>query len=236
MDERLAIKENSIQPKPCYVAWIDVMGTTSISQNSLVTAANFVLKFHHYAEICRRDDDIKIFRLIDGIYVVVEEGNKQRLLEYMSKLFWKIYGTQKSENDSNKIFLIRASIAFGKIVLGEDFKNHCPSFALTGKDLLMGKPLADAYSSEHKAPPLGVFIHETARSASVTGTGNDFPLSFPWYNWWTKNTLDGNKEIGLWLRDYFKKRKEKFLFYDLEEKKIDGYLRAIDQYFDLVGV
>ena len=147
-----------------------------------------------------------------------------------------------SENEDEKgRFIIRGGLAFGLVFKGAylppDANNALANATAYKSQLLFGTPLAFAHEAESKAPPLGVFIDESARTAALENRQGKQPqLSGLWYDWCHKNS-SLRKSTTDAIKAYFQYAREHNLSLDYDESKIDEHEKAAGQYwgFDWKG-
>jgi hypothetical protein len=164
-----------------YVCWLDVMGTQSIMSHSLSKSANFICKLH-IAALESQNEDLHIYPLLDGLYITSKR--KQPLLNFLRGVFHRVAADFIAQDEHYHKFIIKAAVSFGPILHGSDIPDEA-SWKLRDNELhrnalLLGMPIIQAYQSERKAPPFGVYIHESARTFSAT---DETPLPFVWWKW-----------------------------------------------------
>jgi len=126
-------------------------------------------------------------------------------------------------------FIIRGAIAFGEIYFGKDLEMGASRTLDSNPEyksqILLGKPIVFAFESEHKAPPFGVAIHESARQEAPEG---ESPFVSEWWKW---SESDENLcKLFACLKKYYAWcRKDKSMNYD--ETRINFHETLADRYF-----
>ena len=167
-------------PKSEYVCWIDVMGTQSIMARSIKVTANFVFKLHAAAVSCQVSN-VKLYPIMDGLYVA--SPSKQAITDFIKYVFKTLADNFVSENIEHR-FLIKGALAYGPVIHGDNVPDvACPVLSQNANyraSILLGLPMVNAFKSENLAPPFGVYIHESARTFSSSGTE---PFHHVWLRW-----------------------------------------------------
>lgn len=193
-------------PQNQYIAWLDIMGTANAMRRSVKTAAVKVLKMHNAVLDVEDSYDIKLFPMMDGIYIVSDDGYE--LIDFLQDLFkgYAKYLQEESDQDHFEVYytsVIRAAIAFGPLYHGEDTtKAVSETIADSGNyknSMLVGVPMADAYEAESEAPPFGIHIHQSARTLAPEG---EEPIPQYWWKWWTDSD-DLPEDLLDLLEEYF---------------------------------
>lgn len=231
------LKRNRSNAKE-YVAFIDIMGTQNCMKMSFERAANHIMRLH----CCVTDvtqtinanpqvasqSAIKVYPIMDGVYLTCSDFRLIRLA--VSTIFKAIMFSQANVRDNEIIFLVRGAIARGDLVHGRSITPQvCPHLSPNTtykRMLLFGLPMIQAYESEHSAPPMGVYIHESARS--LDGFQGRF---FSW--WWSKAKKHPRiaAAIGDRLTSYFNWCQDHSYSLKMEEGKTKQYLGQIRDYF-----
>lgn len=219
-----------------YVCWLDIMGTKTKMENSVKTCAIFIFKLHTAVlEAIEKGCDIQTYPVMDGVYFT----SKKRV--DMENALWYIFSSLGrlfiEENNFDHQFLVKASVAYGPIIHGSDIGNEINrQFAnneIYKQSLLLGLPMIQAYSGESKAPPFGVFVHESARAFHPE---DETPFKHKWWKWfrvpntgWTKAQTTKLKEK---IDKYFKNCEAQSVFLDYPENRIQAHLQVAQEYFN----
>lgn len=177
-----------------YVCWLDVMGAESAMRRSHRIAANFVMKLHVSALVLSAQPDVDVYPVIDGMYLC--SPDLPHLLTYLKGIMTKLSLTFIFEDRPDHRFMARGALAFGPVIKGRTA--HNASVALEGNPsyadrILLGIPLVQAYADERRASPLGIYIHESARSFAPEG---GLPLPMTHWKWWTWYQTDDDVKLA----------------------------------------
>ncbi len=216
-----------------YVCWIDIMGTKTKMENSVRTCSIFIFKFH--AAILEamkniKDDSVKIYPVMDGAYLT------STTFEDLKKVLITVFQDLADEFIKEKKFfckfLIKASIAYGPIIHGCDVDDNINDDIALNKNyknsLLLGLPMIQAYMGEPKAPPFGVFIHESARAFCPQG---EKPLTYKWWQWYYPAYNEKKDELQKSIDEYFKNCRNRSISIDYSLDRIDEHRKAAEEYF-----
>lgn len=175
MTQQISVNTKELMPdiKKEYICWIDIMGTSNVMRESFERATNFILRFHCFVNEAiaaltnpRDNQEVKLYPLMDGVYIVTPE------LDLLTKIIFHVYDSLTSyfvnTQENKHRFMVRGSIAYGDLAHGRDINAKVctvlhPNTDYKGK-LLFGLPMIQAYNSESQASPMGLYIHESARS------------------------------------------------------------------------
>lgn len=155
-----------------YVVWLDVMGTGSLLTRSLKTAANFIFKLH-VASLETPHDGIHLYPMNDGVFAVGE--NLEAIRRWLKGSFLRInLANQAVNSDQTKIFMVRASVAYGPVAEGPKVQDGASDAlrdnAAIRDAVLVGAPVVNAYLSERNICPFGIYVHESARTFAPRDT------------------------------------------------------------------
>ena len=214
----LYVKTNmsSIQLSNEYVLWIDSMGTSERMSVSIQQSANFLLKLHQAIQKASEGkNELRVYPIMDAAYVTSK--TKKEIVDFINSLFTILALEFVQQEDPEHQFLVRGGLSYGPIYHAQDLipwmtkdTNGDVNTDYWGK-ILMGSPIIQAHSSEEKAPPMGIFVHETARAFSP---GNEPPLSCVWDVWQVSQLL---KESDLNIEGHelwFELNKSLILYFD----------------------
>jgi hypothetical protein len=176
-------------PKLSYVAWVDMMGTRNAMSQSLASSANHIGRIH--AAIVRaQNDDLKIYPVLDGAYITSEK--KSAMTDALSIIFRTCAEYFASQAKYEHRFLIRGGLAFGPVIHGSEITTQCnPELGDNERyrsNLLLGMPMVQSNRAESSAPPFGLFVDESARAFSASGSKS---FSGLFYKWWKRDLPEG---------------------------------------------
>ena len=189
------------EPQACYVVWLDVMGTRSTMSRSLPMAANFVCKLHVSA-LEGPHAPCTLYPMLDGLYITAtSRDDLAALLECVFASNATLFlNTDKPQHRH----FIKASVAFGPAVPGSDIPEACtrtlndnPGYRAS---ILLGIPLAQAFAGERKAPPFGVYVHESARAFAPIGQK---PFPYRWWQWFGPHHRDMAQQLGIKIQEHY---------------------------------
>jgi len=126
---------------------------------------------------------VSLFPVIDGMYVVSD--NLFSIVFFISDVF-RSMAAEFIVLENRERSIIRGAFAHGPVILGEECKEGAEEFKETAyaNSILIGMPLVQAFEDEKKAPPFGVFVHESARAFSQIGKHQ---ITTPLWRWWIGN-------------------------------------------------
>ena len=123
------------------------------------------------------------------------------MLEALNQIFRTCAEYFASRDKYEHRFLIRGGLAFGPVIHGADITTECnPDLASNEAyrdNLLLGMPMVQSNRAETSAPPFGIFIDESARAFSPSGSK---PFSGLFYKWWNNDLPAGFSER---LKEHF---------------------------------
>ena len=222
-----------------YVCWLDIMGTKTKMENSVKTCSIFIFKLHTAVlEAIEKGCDIQTYPVMDGVYFTSKrKKDMEKALSYIFSTLGKLFIDEKEFEHQ---FLVKAAVAYGPIIHGSDIGNEINrQFAnneIYKQSLLLGLPMIQAYSGESKAPPFGVFVHESARAFH---SEDETPFMFKWWKWfhvpnagyagWTKDQTAKLKEK---IEKYFENCSSQSIFLDYPKERIDAHKKVAEEYFN----
>jgi hypothetical protein len=222
---------------PEYVAWVDVMGTQSVMSRSLSIAANFIFKLHTAALDAQKktDGNIHLYPVMDGLYA--SSSSQEAILYFLRSVFCKIAETLILEENNMYRFIVRGALAFGPIIHGKNVSEKtsnvlgCEPGIQYKNAIFLGMPIVQSCQGEKNAPPLGLFVHESARAFAPEGTN---PLHDVWWKWCTGGNVDTRQtwsksqkaleEYFIWCKDHA----QSILY---PSKRIEVHSELVRQYF-----
>lgn len=234
-------------PENEYVCWLDIMGTKNNMLDSVKGSANFILKLH--ATILENHEQycgyMKLYPIMDGVYITTKSCND--LQRFLASVFYSLSIEFIETKKTFHKFFVKASVAYGPVYHGEnipdDVNKKYSSYPAYRSSMLFGAPMVLSYEGEKKAPPFGVYIHESARALVNTNENTHFTTSF--WKWhynnaiWKRNDEKDEKQEKYnhlskfrtayrqqynWLR-----KKSHELDYKLD--RIDLHSEMMEQYF-----
>lgn len=215
-------------PENSYVAWVDVMGVRATMSRSLPITANFVFKLHA-AVLDAPQTDIHLYPVMDGVYVVAERQGPLR--DFLKAVFSRVADSFVSTSDNHHRFIIKAAIAFGPVIHGDALPretNYLLDENRAYRDsVLLGMPMIQAIEGEKRAPPYGVFIHESARAFAPIG---DLPFHHLWWHWTIPDWRDLGKELNDELIHYFEWASSHALAIEYDKGRIEAHREMARQY------
>ena len=227
MDKNL-IKVNSddFTTENEYVFWIDIMGTKNSMSESFHKAANFILKFHcAVLRAVENNNRVRVYPLMDGVFIT--SNDISILKPIINSIFKTLYHLFITESQHAHRFIIKGSIAYGPIAHGENITTEvCEELHKNSdyrKSLMCGMPMIQAFNDEHKAPPFGVYIHESARI--------NRKLSGRYYDWYHKISASEVKKLRNTIKLYFEWCDKHHQYLCLDPQKIQLYQHLVKEYF-----
>lgn len=219
--QNVVVNAQNLNLKDCYVCWIDIMGTKTIMSEKFQKAANFIIRFHSCCATLEQVSQLRCYPLMDGVFLVSED--LPSIQNAVKTLYGRLSDIFINENHLAYRFVIRGSIAYGEISHGEDISSSVCKDIATYPDykkyLLFGLPMIQAFKSEKKAPPFGIYIHESARQ--VEGLQGRY---YVWYN-------DDNTQLKDSIIDYFEWCRMFSNYLEFDQAKIDYYMKLTNEYF-----
>lgn len=218
------INADKLKASNKYVCWIDTMGTQNTMSVSLAKASNYIIKLHScLIQAADGLDSVLIYPVMDGAYITC--ANKKDITSVLKKTFSFLANIFLQEKDNGKRFVVRASLAFGDIIDGnmitDDVTKHISSDYK--QRILLGMPIIQAYQSEKNAPPFGIFIHESARKFD-----EEHKIQGRTFKWWAN---DLSQKLYEAICGYFEWCRYNSLLLEMDEKKIDNYIKLAKSNF-----
>lgn len=227
--DSIKVNTQSIKPEEEYVCWLDMMGTKNTMSESFERSANQILRFHS-AVLKSNMDSVIVYPIMDGVYLSAKdlETMKHSINSIMTNLARVFIGEQTVDHQ----FIVRGALARGFVMHGKNITPYvCPEISPKTeykKQLLFGMPMIQAMTSEHKAPPFGIYIHESARVfRGLQGK----------YYYWTTDADDVKiPELKDKLNKYFEGTINRRFSLELEEDKINNYKDRVKEYFSMFRI
>lgn len=212
-----------------YIAFIDIMGTKNHMQSSIETAANYIFKFHAAILTSWRksysEQSVFVYPVMDGVYI--SSSCKDAIERVLVSIYSQLTGTIINEKQDQHKFVIRGSIAYGKIVYGHRIPYQASKvfeMDLNYKNnILLGRPMIAAYENEKRAAPFGIFLD---RSATKRG---HFSSDWKWF----KSSVEevGSDTIGKLREELNKYFDEKKASQNYTSAKIKEHRCLVEKYF-----
>lgn len=232
----LFVSTTGTRTKLRFVAWIDIMGGKSFMWRSMSTCAIFIGKLYDAVDKARKYfsiPDDHVFRMGDGVYICGEKFNDVRgIVERVMRSC--AYDFRKEDRDDNHRFLLRSAIAYGNTIIGRDVQEANQRKGLGGNhvflSMIIGAPVAWANEAERKAPPFGIFLHESCRSFQISPSRN---IGWVLNKWWRPDGKDFAHDFGSELLVYLGRLMKNKIETGIVPEKAMGYCEAIKEYFEL---
>lgn len=237
--DKISFGNKNLPTTKAYVAWLDIMGAGAAMRRSLSSASGMVGKFHAsiinaYREAYAKDsafEEVQIHSLTDGAYIVSTSPERmQSALRYVMKHLVQVFLESSFENK----FMIRCSVAYGKIVpasamtnkLIENTKNQ-----IIGKEhvrnVTLGTPFEKAYRGEVFAPPFGVYLDDSVEKDS--GFGNE--KIWKWWDVGKQDQVAWCHELNSVLQKHLMDVLHHYYVYGVSAEKISNYSARCASYF-----
>lgn len=234
--DNLFVSTVGTQTKLRFVAWIDIMGGKSFMWRSMSTCAIFIGKLYDAVDKAREVFSLPedhVFRMGDGVYICGEDFNVvcgivERVMRSCA------YDFRKEDRDDNHRFLLRSAIAYGNTIIGRDVQEANQRKGLGGNhvflSMIIGAPVAWANEAERKAPPFGIFLHESCRSFQISPSKN---IGWVLNKWWLLDGKNFAHDFGKELLMYLGRQMKNKIETGIVPEKAMGYCEAIKEYFEL---
>jgi len=219
-------------PMSAYVAWLDVMGVRAWMLRSLPVTANFVFKLHVAALEARGNSLIRLYPVMDGVYVVAQSRDEMRA--FLAAVFMRLAGMFVRETVNEHRCLLKCAVAYGPVIHGTDIGADSSSIfqqeTIYKNTVLLGMPMVYAVESEHLAPPLGIYVHT---SAGDLISPKERKRSHVWWPWFPiDQSASGEvKSLRDALEAYFKWCEERSGVIDYAAARIAAHRAQARQYF-----
>lgn len=224
--KKIIVDSGKIEPRNEFVCWVDTMGTKRKMSESFKGSIDFMIRFHRCLQISIKQTGkaLYYYPVMDGIYFTCD--NVDNLKSILCVFYTNVAEEFLSEENMKNKFVIRGAIAYGETFHGESILDDmCKDFSDDVKNnILVGTPMIQAYQSESLCPPFGIYIHESARKKDAFQSK---------YFYWYQNSKDNKfkTELRNSSMAYFNWCKKFHSYLEMEEKKIDGYLHLIDEFY-----
>lgn len=222
---------SGLTSRPFYVGRIDMMGAKAAMTRSISVSANFVGKLHVALLRAPRQPLKALIPTVDGAYIISD--SRAALQAHMGHALRSLARLFVAEKNRYNKFIPRGGIAYGPVVLGEDFgPNSSDDLAreTTYRDsIVIGMPVVQAYEVEERAPPFGVSVHVSARAFAPE---DGRPLVSSYWKWWQKDNDDRNLVLRLKesVNQYFEFMESHELELDYPKSAIDRHRKLFQEY------
>lgn len=196
--------------------------------NSLDQAANYIFKLHAtILELWRKNEpgNISIYPVIDGAYIT--SRNEFALRKFIAEMYSKLCRALLDEPFAHW-YLVRASVAYGSVIHGRDIP-YAASYEFMSnigykEHLLLGEAMVRAYTGEHEAAPMGVYLDKSA---------SDQFDSYGLWRWYRENTISQEDLTSFLykLNAYYNYLFEEQLIDSFSNEKKKEIKGKIDAYF-----
>lgn len=210
-----------------YVCFVDILGMKNTMNKSINQAANYIFKLH--ATILelwrvREPGKISVYPVIDGAYIT---SKNQAALRKFIALMYSELSQALLNTPFEHWYLVRASIAYGSVIHGRDIP-YAASYEFMSnigykEHLLLGEAMVRAYTGEHEAAPMGVYLDESM--------GEKYEL----WKWYREDTISW-KELSIFverLNEYYDDLFKDGDLKSLPDEKKKCIRDKIDTYFKL---
>lgn len=215
-----------------YVAWFDVIGTRSHVAQSHLRGANFFAKIH-LAALRATSEAVCLYPVMDGFYATCRR--QSAMLAFVRDFYRLITITFCSESENRHRFVVRGALSFGPVTHGRDLPEDCARFSSdTYRDgLLFGIAMIQAYEAERNSPPLGLYVHESARAFAPDG---DRPFSGLWWRWWRNDDEPLLAELREAIPDYYAWALDHAHEHDYDPERAKAHRALACEYFAISPV
>ncbi|WP_133140254.1 hypothetical protein [Legionella genomosp. 1] len=209
-----------------YVCWLDLMGTKSLMDRSPTTCTIKISQFH----LClssSKIDGIKLYPVMDGAFITTRSQNS--LKSFLRTVFESMSNDFITEGEKNNHLyqsIIRACIAYGPLGHGSNIQSDKIPVEYKNS-LLFGLPMTQAYSSENKAPPFGIYVDKSARAFSSSG---EKPFSTRWHTWF--DTTYNPEKLIIEMNKFYDWAKEMSFCLPYDEDNISLHQKISQQYLN----
>ena len=234
-----------------YVLWCDGMGTGKVLSTSLRHASNFIFKLHSaFDKAIDGVDSSNVYPIMDGMYVTTP--NFDDMAEIIEVAFTELAEEFLDWDDLNKKFMVRGGIAFAGTLHGEEidseafapepgkFDVHTDQSEFEGStldetrsNLLLSSAMVPATRCEDKAPPFGIFVHDSALSFPEVVESNDNGFPSHLWRWWEHkdSTRKVARSLSKKVIDYLEEARSRSHELGYPSKSIEKHKTLALEYF-----
>lgn len=208
------------------------MGAKAWMAGSIRRAAEIVGLIHVAGLRAAEESAIKAYPVIDGVYLV---GDNKSEFKKATKSVMRNLAITFLARKSEDRFLVRAGIAYGRILHGESITPMHSGLQMNesySKCLAIGVAIGQAFSAEGKAPPFGYYVDMTARS---TASINDAPYISSFYRWWTSNEGDKVSSFATELNKHFDYLEQRHRELEYPIDRLKEHRSLAQEYFQING-
>lgn len=232
-----------------FVAWCDGMGTGQSLTRSLHQAANSVFKLHSAFSIARQGlSSVRCYPVMDGVYVT--SPTRADMQNVLKSVFTELAREFINRPGIKNMHMMRAGLAFGPTLHGADIDDEAfygtyHSYTTTRemfeksalddvrRHVLLSPAMVLAYEAEHRAPPFGVFVDDSAKNYPqlTEGSGGGFQSSL--YQWWSGDEAARQTAAKLYeqITFYLSKSKTHAVGLQHPRETIERHRMLAEEYF-----
>lgn len=238
-------------PNGEYLLWCDGMGTGGALATSLSHAANFVFKLHRaFGDAVDAVSGVRLYPLMDGMYVTSESRNT--LQSVVRNAFIELAKEFVGHEEVPKHFIARGVVAYGATLHGANVPDEAfipgirtafeaknreafakSSLKATRSALLLSSAMAVAHRADSKAPPFGIYVHDTALSIPQLIDPHDSGFPSRLWSWWRGNAAASAvaEKLAPALMQYFDEADQHSRDLDYSPEAITNHREAVQEYF-----
>lgn len=167
-------------PKLQYVAWLDLMGTSSMMEYSFEISATNLCKLHLYVYQQENFEQFGIYPMNDGLYITSDSYQPlERLLCDVFTDLGKVITSEFNQDHWDILTppIFRAAIAYGPLYHPKEIHESSLVEYPYKSSILLGKPIVSANRLESQASPFGIIVDESINEAEDQ------------IRWWNDNDL-----------------------------------------------
>jgi hypothetical protein len=227
------------------------MGTGGALATSLSHAANFVFKLHRaFGDAVDAVSGVRLYPVMDGLYVTSESRNT--LQSVIRNAFVELANEFLGYEEVPKHFIARGVVAYGATLHGANVPDEAfipgirtefeaenrdafakSSLKVTRSALLLSSAMAVAYRADSKAPPFGIYVHDTALSIPQLIDPHDSGFPSRLWSWWRGNVAASGvaEELATALMQYFDEADQHSRDLDYPSEAIKSHRNAAQEYF-----
>lgn len=229
--DKIVINTDKMNPSEEYVCWLDIMGTKSSMSESFEKSANFILRFHTVVLKAGTTKKIRVYPVMDGVYVVVEQ--LENMIAFINRVMTGLAEVFLSEQNNHR-FIVKGALAKGTLQHGSQISSEVSPVMASRvgykQHLLFGMPMIQAFNAEKNAPPFGIYIHESART--VKG------LQGRYFFWRRDEAISENADLLTQLKEalleFLKWEGERHYYFELDPSKFAEYEQRVREYFTMI--
>lgn len=238
LDELFNVGLSEDRSEDMYVGWVDLMGTKAISARSSSEAGIKTFKLHiaakwAYESIGGDESELTIVPMMDGVYTFCDD--KISLIKFLHGVYTLLAKDVIETERDRFVLAVKGAIAYGPVVMGRNIQDGMEVLQGTKFEerTAAGLPMVQAFETEDRAPPFGVFIHESARAFAPD---RDDPFKFVWWEWFTSSMERfSREELASELRDrlldYYEYCEQNSSRLSYNEDRIQEHRQQVREYF-----